>query len=160
MLHARSLQGPFCVPMFLYGHTLGGLTVLTLLSEDARRSRLPRLVGAIVTSPLLRLVNSVSLGKQLFGRLASIFTPRSFVSTDLEPSLLSKDPAVVREYTADPLTHSHVSLSMVRVSAPNAAYLWGFLLGGLHAGPGRANAARGLQIHCDATAVGSAGFGR
>jgi len=86
-------------PLFLLGHSLGGLIVL----EYALRSP-DRLQGVIASAPSLAQV-SVSPFKILLARLLSCLWSRFTMEVGLEVSALSHDPAVVKGYREDPLVH-------------------------------------------------------
>jgi acylglycerol lipase len=85
------------VPVFMLGHSLGGMiAVRYALAHQARLSGLI-LSGALATvdaSPALRRA----------GRLIAAIAPRApLIALDAE--LVSRDPAVVANYRADPLVH-------------------------------------------------------
>jgi acylglycerol lipase len=84
-------------PVFMLGHSLGGMIAVSYaLDHQARLSGLV-LSGALATvdaSPALRRI----------GRLVSAIAPRApMIALDAE--LVSRDPAVVAAYRADPLVH-------------------------------------------------------
>jgi acylglycerol lipase len=84
-------------PIFMLGHILGGMiAVQYALSHQARLTGLI-LSGALATvdaSPALRRV----------GSLIAAVAPRTPLIA-LDPELVSRDPAVVGAYRADPLVH-------------------------------------------------------
>jgi acylglycerol lipase len=96
-------------PVFLYGHSLGGLIVLA--HGIAHRGGF---TGAVVSAPALhtslrRQRISVALTRMLGGVLPGVPVP-----VRLDPELLSRDPLVVADYRADPLVHRRVTLGFGR----------------------------------------------
>ena len=96
MVAARESQRP----LFLWGHSLGGLIVLeyALHYPDGLR-------GVIASAPLLGQAG-VSPILHVLARVLSRIAPRFSLSTGLDATTLSRDPAVVQAYTSDPLVHS------------------------------------------------------
>jgi alpha-beta hydrolase superfamily lysophospholipase len=92
------------VPVFLYGHSLGG----TLALYYVLRSK-PDLAGVVVTSPGLRTALENQKVKLALARLLVIFAPSMTLPTGLDPRSLSRDPKVVEDYLQDPLVHDRAS---------------------------------------------------
>ena len=102
-------------PQFLYGHSLGGLLVLTYCLR-----RKPSLTGVVGTSsglasPLLEQKLKIGAAKVLGSLLPSVTIP-----TGLDVNLISRDPEVVKAYVADPLTHDKATLALGRDGAVGA----------------------------------------
>lgn len=94
------------VPLFLVGHSQGGLIVL--------REALARpqgLNGIIVSSPFLGLHPDAAppAALHMLANIVSTFAPTLMFSKVAEPSALSRDPRVPEAYIADPLVSSTVS---------------------------------------------------
>lgn len=92
------------IPVFLYGHSMGGNLVLNYVLR-----RHPTISGVIATAPHIRLAFTpnpvtVALGK-LMRRLAPGFTQPN----GLETEALSRDRAVVEKYIEDPLVHDRLT---------------------------------------------------
>jgi alpha-beta hydrolase superfamily lysophospholipase len=87
-------------PLFLMGHSMGGLIVLqyALHHPDGLR-------GVIASGPILGQVGVSPLLLTL-SRILSRIWPRLALSTGLDASAISRDPAVVKAYGEDPLVHS------------------------------------------------------
>lgn len=103
----KSLQLFPSLPMFLYGHSLGGNLVLNYVLR-----RQPKFAGVIVTSPWLRLTVEPSL---LLRQLASFLNklwPTFSMSSGLELNALSRDPIVVDTYNVDPYVHDRISVRL------------------------------------------------
>jgi alpha-beta hydrolase superfamily lysophospholipase len=92
------------LPVFLYGHSLGGSLALNYLVV-----RKPPIKGAIVTSPGLATAKPLPALKLLLAKLMAGIAPSFTLPNDLELAGLSRDPEVVRLYQADPLVHDRVS---------------------------------------------------
>ena len=86
------------VPLFLLGHSAGGLVVLLYLLDRARD--LP-LRGAIVSNPLLALAMKVNPVTVFFGRLASNVLPKLGIASNIPATSISRDPKQVAAYEAD-----------------------------------------------------------
>lgn len=99
-------------PVFLYGHSLGGLIVLTFCLRNQ-----PRIAGVVATSPglaspLLEQKLKIGAAKVLGSLLPTVTIP-----TGLDANQISHDPAVVADYLADPLNHDKASLALGRDGA-------------------------------------------
>ncbi|MFM8374077.1 MAG: lysophospholipase [Bacteroidota bacterium] len=94
------------VPVFLYGHSMGGAEVLTFCLE-----RKPALAGLIATSPLIRLAFVTPTLKVLAGKIMRRFMPTLTLPTGLAAHFISHDTAVVSAYQHDALVHGKVSAS-------------------------------------------------
>ena len=104
------------VPLFLYGHSLGGGIVLDyLIRKD------PKVKGAIVTSPWLKLAFVPEKSKvKLAGILRNIF-PALIQPAGLVVEHLSNDQKVVDGFKNDPLNHNKISLSLFHAAMSAAS---------------------------------------
>lgn len=93
-------QGPR-TPLFLVGHSMGGLVVASALLT--RRGRLPALAGAALLSPLLGVKMKLPGWKVAAANGLSRLIPSFRLPSDIDPDVLSRDPAVGRAYLADPM---------------------------------------------------------
>lgn len=91
-------------PLFLLGHSMGGLVTASLLAD-----RKPDLAGAIVTGAPLALGPGASGTRLRIARALRRFAPRWKLRAGLAASELSRDPEVVKAYESDPLVFRHVS---------------------------------------------------
>ena len=87
-------------PLFLMGHSMGGLIVL-----DYALHYPEGLQGVIASGPALAQVG-VSPVVMTLGRLLSRLWPRFTLDTRLDATAISRDPKVVEAYVNDPLVHS------------------------------------------------------
>ncbi|MEO0733206.1 MAG: lysophospholipase [Bacteroidota bacterium] len=85
-------------PLFLYGHSFGGQTLLQYLIK-----RNPQIDGAIVTGPHIRLGFKANPFIVALGRITDRVWPTFSQSNQLDVSLLSRTPEVISDYQQDPL---------------------------------------------------------
>ena len=106
-------------PRFLYGHSLGGLLVLTY----GLRRRATPLAGIVSSGAALRSPLREQRAKVTAARLLAPVTPWLTLPTGLDSALVSRDPAVVAAYRADPLVHDKASVAFARdaIAAGDAA---------------------------------------
>ena len=93
------------VPVFVYGHSLGGNLALTF----ALAARKPDLAGIVASSPGLTPATPVAPVKLALGKLLYHLAPAFTMSNGLPPGGLSHDDAVHARMKADPLCHDRVS---------------------------------------------------
>ncbi|VGO15833.1 Monoacylglycerol lipase [Pontiella desulfatans] len=95
------------LPVFLYGHSLGGNLVLHhVLSQQ------PRLAGVIATASLLRLTHEPPAWKTGLLHILNALHIQCPIPSGLDDTALSRDINVVRSYRNDPLTHDRISPSL------------------------------------------------
>ncbi len=92
------------VPIFLYGHSLGGGLVINY-SLSVR----PPVSGVIATSPGLATGTPLPPAKLTVAKLASSLMPSFTLDNGLDRANLSRDPEIEKRYSADPLVHGMVS---------------------------------------------------
>lgn len=93
--------------IFLYGHSLGGNEVLNYALR-----RQPNLAGVVATSPGLRTTTPPPAAQLALGKVMNRIWPAFTMPNGLELAAISRDPAVVRAYEADPLTHDRLSAAL------------------------------------------------
>ncbi|OQA40829.1 MAG: Phospholipase YtpA [Chloroflexi bacterium ADurb.Bin325] len=91
------------LPCFLYGHSMGGNIVLRYTMD-----RRPALAGVVATSPAIGLSKRPWL-QQALGKIMYRVKPDFMLANGLELAGLSRDPAVVAAYEADPLVYGRIS---------------------------------------------------
>lgn len=98
ILKRRALARWPDVPLFMLGHSNGGLIALryALRKPDGIK-------GFVTTSPLCRVAVRISPVKSLLGRVTSRVMPTLSLPSDLEASSLSHVDEVVEAYQSDPL---------------------------------------------------------
>jgi alpha-beta hydrolase superfamily lysophospholipase len=105
------------VPVYIYGHSLGGGIVLDYLLR-----RNPRIKGAIVTSPWLRLSFEPSGIKLIMASVMKNLLPGLIQPSGLNVSYISHDETVVEKYKTDPLVHGKISVSLFYGAMTAAKY--------------------------------------
>lgn len=91
-------------PPFILGQSLGGLIVATLALASPERAR-----GVILCAPALKNRHRPPAWKDTAARFLSRVVPGLRMSTALPLDRLAHDPAVEREYRADPLCYGKAS---------------------------------------------------
>ncbi len=104
------------LPVFLYGHSLGGGIVLNYLIR-----RKPDITGSIVTSPWVILSESPPPLKLLLVNVAGKLMPGMTQPSGLKTEYLSRDPEVVTAYGHDPLVHGLISAGLYQWMSDAAA---------------------------------------
>ena len=99
------------IPIFLYGHSLGAMLTLAYAIQHPDGLQGVITTGAFLRSPLWDQKAKVALAKALGSIL-----PALTISTGLESSTISRDPAVVERYVNDPLVHGKSSLGLAMAS--------------------------------------------
>lgn len=95
------------LPQFLLGHSMGGAIALRYAMRFQQR-----LGGLVVTAPLAAVDGGPVL--QALARALGVIVPWLPVNA-VDPALVSRDPAVVQAYVADPLNyHGRISASVAR----------------------------------------------
>jgi acylglycerol lipase len=84
-------------PIFLFGHSLGGLIATYYLLDHQADFQ-----GAVISAPAIKAGDSVSPVTIALGKVLSVVAPRAGVLA-LDAGLISRDPEVVRAYVHDPL---------------------------------------------------------
>jgi alpha-beta hydrolase superfamily lysophospholipase len=95
------------LPVFLYGHSLGGLMTLAFTIQYGQE-----LKGVIATGSALRSALQEQKVKVALAKMLGTIIPRVTISSDLGVEGLSHDQAVMDAYVNDPLTHDKASLGL------------------------------------------------
>lgn len=86
-------------PLFLLGHSMGGLVAVKYLA-----AREHAVAGCIISSPLLAIPDNVPAWKLRLSGVLGNFAPWLPVDR-VDSGSISRDPAAVRAYAADPLVY-------------------------------------------------------
>jgi len=92
------------VPLFLYGHSMGGNVVLNYALRKEHNFK-----GIIATSPFLRIAFKAPAWKLSIGKIIQKIAPSVTMPNELDPTHLSRDSIEVNKYIDDPLVHNKIS---------------------------------------------------
>lgn len=95
------------IPVFLYGHSLGGLLTLSYVIQHPEGIK-----GVIVTGSALRSALQEQKGKIAMARILGTLAPAMTIPSGLEAAAISRDQKVVDAYVNDPLVHDKTSLGL------------------------------------------------
>ena len=87
-------------PIFLVGHSMGGLISAVYLLDHQTE-----LTGAVLSGPVVKVPSNITPAILLMGKMLSTLIPR-FGLVGLDADGVSRDPAVVQAYVSDPLVHT------------------------------------------------------
>ena len=105
-------------PLVLLGHSLGGLVVARFVAGALESPRPPwqRDVDALVLSSPALDIGMTGAKRALLATLETL-TPNLGIGNGLDATGISRDPAVVAAYRADPLVHDRIAPRLVRFLA-------------------------------------------
>lgn len=98
------------LPLFLYGHSLGGIQVL-----HYGLLRKPDVKGVIATSSGLHTAIEAQTLKVMMAKVLGALMPKVAIASGLDPKGISRDEKVVQAYSKDPLVHDKISLGFGKV---------------------------------------------
>lgn len=94
------------LPLYLFGHSLGGLIALEYAERYSQPALHPKLKGLILSAPALAV--KLNFFEELQGKLSQAlpkFLNTLQVSTRMDPNDLTRDPEEQKLYREDPLVH-------------------------------------------------------
>ncbi|KJA28801.1 hypothetical protein HYPSUDRAFT_61643 [Hypholoma sublateritium FD-334 SS-4] len=99
------------VPVFLYGHSMGGAEVLGFAMQgDKYKAAVDSLSGVIATSPLIRQTTPAPKALKWVGGKLSVIMPNMLIPAEVKAEQLSHDAEVNAAYLKDPLVKQSGSL--------------------------------------------------
>lgn len=95
---------PAETPLFLLGHSMGGLVAILVALEHQEM-----IDGLVLSSPALGVAVPLPAIKKIAVTCLARLFPRMGIKNELDPQNVSRDPEIVKQYIADPLVHDRVS---------------------------------------------------
>jgi alpha-beta hydrolase superfamily lysophospholipase len=95
-------------PLFLLGHSMGGLIVAKYAEERASQLESHGVRGVILSSPFLQLAEAVPPSRVLAAKGLAKVWPHKDIGNSVQAAQLSHDQTVVEAYVTDRLVH-HVA---------------------------------------------------
>src|SRR5687768_1876006 len=92
------------LPLFILGHSMGGLITLRYIEEFDAPLR-----SAILTSPWLATGPSIPRWKILGAGVLNKFLPSLPIDAGIDADYLSHEPEIVTQYREDPLVHGKIT---------------------------------------------------
>ncbi len=154
-------HGEHSAPLILLGHSMGGLIAARFVAEglQARFATWYRAVdGLVLSAPALD--TGMNAGQRTLLTVLGPLAPELAVSNGLKPEWISRDPAVVAAYIADPLVHDRITPRLARFIVDGGAQTlalaarWTLPTLLLWAGSDRCVAPAGSQAFADAAPPG------
>lgn len=94
------------LPVFLYGHSMGGNVVSNFLIK-----RNSKIKGAVISSPMLKLAFDPPAWKMIAGKFMRNIYPAFQEVTGLDATAISRNPRAVEKYINDPLVHDKITVN-------------------------------------------------
>jgi acylglycerol lipase len=106
-------------PVFLYGHSLGGVLVLSFaLRKDAN------LAGVVAAGSGLRSSIAEDKRKVILSQIGGSLFPRLAIPSGLDLNMVSRDPEIVKKLQADPLRNDQITLAFGKHMLAAFDWLW------------------------------------
>jgi alpha-beta hydrolase superfamily lysophospholipase len=94
-------------PLVIIGHSFGGLLALAYALD-----RSGNLDKAVFSAPALVPKVKVPAWKQALANVLPRIAPRTSFANEIDPTVLSHDPAIARAYTGDSLVHNQITAGL------------------------------------------------
>jgi alpha-beta hydrolase superfamily lysophospholipase len=109
-----AVRAAWAGPLVLLGHSMGGLIAARFVAGvlDSAPTWQREVDALVLSSPALD--PGMNAGQKLLLALLGRLAPNLAVGNGLKPEWISRDPAVVAAYVADPLVHDRVTPRLVR----------------------------------------------
>jgi alpha-beta hydrolase superfamily lysophospholipase len=117
---ARARDAHPGLPLFVVGHSMGGLVTASLASEPGCDATGFAITGAALVSPA-----APSPPLRIALRVLSWILPRLSIDNGLDPNALSTDPDVGRRYVEDPLVPRRITVALAHALFAQMRYVAG-----------------------------------
>jgi len=107
------------LPVFLYGHSLGGVLVL---AYPLRKQS--NLTGVVAAGPGLRPSIAEDKLKVFLSQIGGTVFSKVTLPSDIDLTMVSRDPAVVRKLQDDPLRNDQITLAFGKHMLNALDWLW------------------------------------
>ena len=97
-------------PLFLFGHSFGGLVTSSYLAFYHH----PKVSGLILSSPIFGVAVPVPLWRHLLGVAASYLYPDYTQDSGVDPKTLTHDQVILEAYAKDPYIDRQISARLYR----------------------------------------------
>jgi alpha-beta hydrolase superfamily lysophospholipase len=104
----KAKEAPPEVPLFLYGHSMGG----NIVANYVLKRNTSVLAGVVISSPWFKLSFNPSAVKVALGTMMSKLYPAFTQPNEINASQLTHDPAIAKAYVDDPLVHHEISAGL------------------------------------------------
>jgi alpha-beta hydrolase superfamily lysophospholipase len=94
-MRARQVLAAQDLPLFLFGHSLGGLITAASIANDSRG-----VGGVVLSAPALQVELNPAL--RMIAGLTAMIAPGARLTPPLEADAISRDPQIVEAYRKDP----------------------------------------------------------
>ncbi len=108
-LHAIADGETKGVPVFLLGHSFGGLVASAYAAQTGQK-----IAGVILSSPIFGIKVPVQAWRHILGLIASYLAPDYVQPTRVEAKMLTHDAVILREYSRDALIDHRISARLYR----------------------------------------------
>ncbi len=92
------------IPLFMMGHSMGGGETI-MYAANGPPEILSHIRGFLLDAPLIEMVSKPWKATVVLGKLAGRIMPHATMMQKLDPSAMSRDPAVCNAWKDDPLCH-------------------------------------------------------
>lgn len=96
-------------PIILLAHSMGGLVQTCALLEKKYAEHFPQIKGQILSSPLFDVSVPVPTWKDSGAEFLNKILPKITLGNEIKNEMLTRDPAVIREYEKDTYRHNKIS---------------------------------------------------